>query len=852
MDKKKEKLDKIPKEKVDKTTLPFVKELQKRPIVDEMQESYLDYAMSVIVSRALPDVRDGLKPVHRRILYVMHEAGLGSSAKFRKSAAVVGDVLGKYHPHGDTAVYDSMVRMAQDFSLRYPLVNGQGNWGSLDGDNAAAYRYTEAKMEKIAEEMIADIEKETVDFRPNYDGTREEPVVFPSKIPQLLLNGSVGIAVGMATSIPPHNLGELVDGLIHLVDNPEATIEKLMEFIKGPDFPTGAMLYNIEDIKNAYVNGRGGMVIRAKAVIEELKNGKFQIIITEIPYQVNKAALVEQIAELVRDKKILGISDLRDESNRDGIRVVIELKKDGYPKKILNQLYKHTAMQTSFNMNMIALVDNGLVPRLLDLKQCLEFFLEHRQEVVTNRTKYELKITKARVHILEGLKIALDHIDAVIATIKKSKTRDDAHDALMKKFKLSSLQADAILEMRLQTLAGLEQQKILDELKEKLDYIDYLESLLKDKKKVMKIIKEELAEMKEKFADPRRTEIIPEELGKFSAKDTIPNEPAIVTLTRENYIKRMAPSVFRVQSRGGLGVRLATKEEDEIEKILHVKTHDNLLYFSNFGRVFQLPVHEIPVASRQAKGQAIVNLLQLKAGERVTAILNASEKFIGEALVMATTKGVIKKTLCQAFENVRKSGLIAIKLRQDDALEWVKQASPGNEIVIITRNGKCIRFNEKDVRDMGRASQGVRGIRLKEGDEVVEMDTVKNPEEDELFVIMENGLGKRTTITNYRQQARGGSGVKTANITAKTGKIVGARVFQKDIQGDLILISKHGQIIRLNLKGVPSQGRATQGVYLMRVKGDDRVASISVIRKDLQAIEETQKEETKGEQLQLA
>ncbi|MEK7171715.1 MAG: DNA gyrase subunit A [Patescibacteria group bacterium] len=803
-----------------------------RNISQEMEESYLDYAMSVIVSRALPDVRDGLKPVHRRILFAMHELGLNSGAKFRKSAAVVGDVLGKYHPHGDVAVYDSMVRMAQDFAMRYQLINGQGNFGSIDGDSAAAMRYTEAKMQKIAEEMLSDIEKETVNFRDNYDATRKEPEVLPAKIPQLLLNGVSGIAVGMATSIPPHNLGEVVDAVIHLADNPEATIEDLMEFIKGPDFPTSGIIYDKNAIKAMYINGRGGIVMRAKADIVERKTGRFDIVVTEIPYQVNKSTLVAKMADLVREKKIVGISDIRDQSNREGIEVMIELKKDAYPKKILNQLFKMTDLQTTFNMNMIALVD-GIQPRLLNLKQVLEYFIAHRKITITRRTQYELKVALARAHILEGLKKALDHIDAVIETIKKSPTKEEAHDALMKKFKLSDLQAQAILEMRLQTLAGLEHKKIIDELKEKLGLIDNLEGILKDPKKVLKIMKEELAEIKTKYGDERKTKIVAHGVSDISAKDTIPNEPMVVALTLENYIKRMPPNTFRTQHRGGKGVMgMTTKEEDEIKIICHTKNHEEILFFTNRGRVFKLPVYEIPQASRVSKGQAIVNLLQLQEGEIVSAMLNITEKFTGEFLFMATRKGTVKKTPVADFENVRRSGLIAIKLRPDDSLEWVAETNKGDEVFIATSEGKSIRFNQEEARPMGRASMGVRGIRLKGKDICVDMNVIKNPAEAEALIVMENGLGKCTKISNYRLQGRGGSGTKTAKITPKTGKIIGAKIFTGKDNADLIMISKLGQTIRISLGDIPSQGRATQGVYLMRVDkaGNDKVTSVSLVR----------------------
>lgn len=803
-----------------------------KDIVKEMEECYLDYAMSVIVSRALPDVRDGLKPVHRRILYVMHEAGLRSSAKFKKSATVVGDVLGKYHPHGDTAVYDSMVRMAQDFAMRYPLVNGQGNFGSMDGDSAAAYRYTEAKMQKITDEMLADIEKDTVPFRPNYDGRLKEPTVLPSRIPALLLNGSVGIAVGMATNIPPHNLTEVMEAVKHLIDNPEATIEDLMQHIKGPDFPTGGMIYDPEAIKTAYATGRGSIIMRGRADIEEQKSGRFHIIITEIPYQVNKSSLVESMANLVRDKKIMGISDLRDESSsREGVRLVVELKRDAFPKKVLNQLYKYTALQTSFGFNMIALID-GIQPRLLDLKAILEEFIKHRQVVVTRRTEFELRVAKARAHILEGLKIALDDIDAVIETIKKSATKEIAKENLIKKFKLSEIQAKAILEMRLQTLAGLERKKIEDELKEKLDFIKECEAILGDTKRVMAIIQTEIQEIIEKYGDARRTEVIPHAVGEFNAKALIPNEDMIVALTRGGYIKRLSPSVYRTQGRGGKGViGMTTKDEDEISNIIYVKTHDDIYYFTSRGRVFRLPAYEVPVASRTAKGQAIVNLLQLDQDEVVTSMLDLT-KTNGEYLFMATRNGTVKKTAIKDFDNVRKSGLIAIKLREGDVLDWVRPTSASDQVLIITHNGQAIRFKQEDVRSMGRASTGVRGIRLKGDDQVVGMEVVTNEESSRLLVVMENGLSKTTKVEQYRFQGRGGSGVKTANVTQKTGKVVGARVLDSTMTGDLILISSQGQMIRLPMDQVPTSGRATQGVYVMRMKDSDKVASLSLILDD--------------------
>lgn len=814
-----------------------------RDIVNEMQESYLDYAMSVIVSRALPDVRDGLKPVHRRILFSMHELGLRSGAKFRKSAAVVGDVLAKYHPHGDTAVYDSMVHMAQDFKMRYPLVFGQGNFGSMDGDNAAAMRYTEAKMQKITDEILADIEKETVDFRPNYDGRLKEPTVLPSRIPALLLNGTMGIAVGMATNIPPHNLNEVMGAVIHLIENPDATVEDLMQFVKGPDFPTGGMVYDIETIKTAYATGRGSVVMRGRAEIEEMKNSRFRIVISEIPFQVNKASLVEKIANLVQSKVITGISDLRDESGREGVRVVVELKRDAYPKKVLNQLYKNTNLQTSFGFNMIGLI-NGIQPRLLDLKLILEQFIEHRQVVVRRRTEFELKVAKARAHILEGLKIALDHIDEVIALIKKSETKETARDGLMKKFKLTEIQAKAILEMRLQTLAGLERKKIEDELKEKLDFIKECEGILADPKKVLSIITKETQEIMDKYGDERQTEVVPNAIGQFNVKQLIPDEPMVVILTKGGYIKRLSPSVYHTQGRGGKGViGMTTKEEDEIAQIIHARTHNNLLFFTDKGRVFRLPVYEIPQASRTARGQAIVNLLQLSENEHVTVMFDDSKKEGNEFLTMATTKGTIKKTKVDDFKNVRKTGLIAIKLRPGDLLEWVKPTSEGDQVILVTREGKCIRFKQSDVRSMGRNSMGVRGIRLKGDDKVVQMDVVKDEEISRLLVVMENGLSKSTKVGKYRFQNRGGTGVKTASITSRTGKLIGARILEDGMDGDMIIISRDGQMIRLPLKEIPTSGRATQGVYVMRLKGEDKVASISLIVEEKKEEEKAVKQE---------
>jgi DNA gyrase subunit A len=808
--------------------------IEKRSITDEMEQSYLDYAMSVIISRALPDVRDGLKPVHRRILYAMWKVGLTASAKYRKSATVVGEVLGKYHPHGDASVYDAMVRMAQDFSMRYPLVNGQGNFGSLDGDGAAAMRYTEAKLAKIAEELLFDLEKNTVDFVPNYDGSHKEPKVLPSKLPNFLLNGTVGIAVGMATNVPPHNLGEIIDGVVHVIDHPEADTEDLMQFVKGPDFPTGGIIYNRDDIKQAYGTGRGGIVVRAKTEIVEDKNGAYKIIINEIPYQVNKATLLEKMADLVRDKKLEGLRDLRDESDKDGVRIVIELKKEAYPKKILNKLFSLTQLQETFHVNMLALVD-GLQPRVLNLKMVLEEYIKHRKEIVTRRAEYELEQAKLRAHILEGLKICLAKLEAVIRLIKNSKDKEQAKVNLMKRFKLSEIQANAILEMKLSQLSNLERQKILDELKEKLALVKELKGILASKAKILAIVKKELAEIKQKYADERKTEVVANPIGKFTQEDLVPNEPAIVMLTRDGYIKRLSPETFRTQSRGGKGViGLTTKEEDIVEGFLSTTTHADLLFFTSRGKVFSLKAYDVPAASRTAKGQAVVNFLQLDSTEKVSALLPLTELKDYKFLVMATCHGVIKKVDIKLFEDIRRSGLIAIKLKENDELNWVKPSNGQSEIVLATSEGQAIRFKEKDVRPMGRGAAGVKAIRLKGQDIVAGMDII-DPEEDvsvlQLAVVMENGFGKRTGVKSYKVQHRGGSGVKTAKITPKTGRIIsGFIVNQKLEKEDLIIISRQGQVIRLPIKSVSVLGRATQGVRLMRFsEKDDAVASVTFI-----------------------
>lgn len=803
-------------------------------ISDEMSKSYLDYAMSVIVQRALPDVRDGLKPVHRRILYAMWSLGLRSSGKFRKSATVVGEVLGKYHPHGDSAVYDSMVRMAQEFSMRYPLVRGQGNFGSMDGDNAAAMRYTEAKLAAIAEEMMSDIDKNTVNFIPNFDGSQKEPLVMPAKLPNLLLNGTMGIAVGMSTNIPPHNLRELTDAIIHLTDHPDSSTEDLMQFVKGPDFPTGGIIYNSNDIKQVYATGKGGIVVRGRADITEEKSGYFSIIITEIPYQVNKATLVEKIADLVKAKKLEGIKDLRDESDKDGVRIVIELRKDAYPKKILNSLFKHTQLQETFHVNMLALVD-GLQPKVLTLRMVLEEYIKHREEVIRRRTQFELDKAKERAHILEGLMIALNNIDAVIKTIKASKDREDARVSLMKKFKLTDRQANAILDMKLATLANLERLKIENELKEKKKLIKELEEILKSVIKVKNILKDEIKALTDKFGDERRTKVMAHGVKEFAIEDLVPNEESVVFMTRDGYIKRIPPDTFKVQGRGGKGViGLTTKEEDMVEFMFTTMTHSDVLFFTTKGRTFQLKAYEIPQAARTAKGQAIVNFLQLGNNEQVTSILPLDKLGNNKYLFFATEKGVVKKVEINAFDNVRRSGLIAIKIKEDDKLIWAKPTGGSDHIQLITAKGQAIRFKETNVRDMGRNAAGVTGIRMKGGDAVVGMGVIKADKDFEkhaqVLTIMENGFGKRTPLNLYKVQGRGGSGIRTAKVTPKTGKLTNAYVISTEAMADkdLVIISEKGQVIRLPFKTVNQAGRDTQGVRLMRFKeANDKVACVT-------------------------
>lgn len=803
--------------------------LENRTVEEVMEDSYLRYSMSVIIDRALPDVRDGLKPVHRRILYTMGEQGLRPGSKFAKSARIAGEVMGKYHPHGDSSIYDSMVRLAQDWVMRYPLVQGQGNFGSMDGDPAAASRYTEARLGRPGNELLTDLDKETVDFRDNYDGSEQEPVVLPAKLPNLLLNGQVGIAVGMATSIPTHNLGELVDATVHLIDNPDATVDDLMEFVKGPDFPTGAVVYGGEPMRQAYLTGRGSVTMRAVAAIEETKKGRFQIVVSEIPYAVNKASLIEKIAELVKDKKLTTISDLRDESARGNVRIVIELKKDAYPKKVLNQLYKLTALQSAFHYNMLALVD-GIQPRILGLQEILAEFIKHRRIVVRRRTEYELRKAKERAHILEGYKIALDNIDEVIKTIRASKTQDEAEAALIKKFKLSEIQAKAILSMQLRRLTGLERQAIEDELKELHELIKKLESILADEKEILKIIKRELADMKEKYGDERRSQIINHELGKFSDEELIPEVESVILLTQENYIKRTPISEYRRQNRGGKGKRgMSTKEEDLIQQIVPASTHDYLLFFTNKGRVFRLKAYEVPVASLAAKGVAAVNLLQLQPEEKITSIIGLPKgSGDGGYLFMATTSGVVKKTALKDYTNIRTNGLITIKLDDNDELRWIKQTSGHDDIVISTSAGQAVRFSESDTRPMGRTARGVRGVRLRPGDVVVGMDVLTS-DEQVLLVISEKGFGKRTKASNFPCHKRGGVGIKAAVVTAKTGPIISVQSIEPNIN-EAILISKSGQTIRLGLEDIKLLGRTTQGVTVMRLNGDDAVSSIGLMQ----------------------
>ncbi|MFT5037352.1 MAG: DNA gyrase subunit A [Candidatus Azotimanducaceae bacterium] len=798
-------------------------------ITNEMQTAYLDYAMSVITSRALPDVRDGLKPVHRRILYSMRLNGLTSTAKFKKSATVVGDVLGSFHPHGDVAVYESMVKLAQTFSTRYPLVIGQGNFGSIDGDSAAAYRYTEAKMSKVAEEMLRDLEKDTVNWRPNFDGTKKEPEVLPAGAPNLLLMGTLGIAVGMATNIPPHNLRELAEAVEHLIDNPEASTDDLLKFVKGPDFPMGGIAFNKKDIAHAYANGRGGVVVRGEAEITEDKKGAFSIVITSIPFRVNKADMQEKIANLVRDKKIEGIKEMRDESTSD-IRVVIDLKNGSNPQTVLNKLYKHTQLEEKFHYNMVALV-NG-VPQTLSLKMILQEYVKHRAEVINRRTQYDLNKAKDREHILLGLKKALDHIDKIIKLIRAAKDVPTAHAALMKEFKFSEVQAQAILDMRLQKLAGLERKKIEEELKEVQGIIKELEAILKSKKKMMEIVKSELAAIAEKFGDERRTKIVKGGVVALSAEDLVPDEESVLVLTQGGYVKRTNPGEYKTQKRGGVGVvDLDTKEEDVVTTLLTTSAHSDLLFFTNKGKVYSCKMYEIPEGRRATKGKSIMNFLSMDSEEIVTSVLAVrKEEWEGDwGLMMVTRNGVIKKSDAASFKDVRRSGLIALTLKGDDSLIAARFVGKGDEMSLVTSNGQAIRFKEKDVREMGRTAAGVAGMKMKKDDYLVSADVLKKGAKDrEILIVLENGFGKTTSASEYKIQNRGGSGIKTAKVTSKTGKVIGAAVLAQDdkLEGELVVMSKKGQVIKLPLKDVPKLGRDTQGVKVMKLRAGDSIASI--------------------------
>jgi DNA gyrase subunit A len=791
---------------------------------EEMKSSYIDYAMSVIVARALPDVRDGLKPVHRRVLYGMHELGMFHNKPYKKSARIVGEVLGKYHPHGDTAVYDTMVRMVQDFSLRYPLVDGQGNFGSVDGDSPAAMRYTEARLARISDEMLRDLDKNTVDFIPNFDDSLQEPTVLPSYLPNLLINGSSGIAVGMATNIPPHNLGEVVDGLTNLIKNPNITIEKLMKNIIAPDFPTGGIIYGYAGVKEAFLTGRGRIIVRAKANIETQKGGREHIVITELPYQVNKANLIEKIADLVHSGKVNDISNIRDESDRDGLRVVIELKKDAQPPIVLNQLFVHTQMQTTFGVIMLALV-NG-VPKVLNLKEMLQHFLDHRMEVLIRRTKFDLDAAEKRAHILEGYIIALDNIDAVIQTIKKSKDVETAKQNLMKKFKLSEIQAKAILDMRLQRLTGLERQKIEDEYKETIKLIEMLKGILKSEDQRKLIISEEIQEIKKKYADPRRTEIV-YDYEDFSLEDIIAEEDVVVTISHSGFIKRFPVSGYRKQGRGGKGVTGAgTKEDDFIEHMFIASTHQYILFFTDKGKVYWLKVHEIPEGGRAARGRSILNLLQKDKDEMITAFVAVKEFSDDKFLIMATEQGTVKKTVLSAYGNVRKGGINAINLKKNDRLIEVKMTDGSNDIMIGTRNGFAVRFHEKDVRDMGRTATGVRGVRLGKGDKVVGLLVIKR-QGMSVLVVTEKGFGKRSDINDYRITHRGGKGVITVKTNDKIGKMIA--MMEVNDNDELVIISTKGMVIRQSMKDIRVMGRATQGVRVIRLKDSDTIADIAKV-----------------------
>ena len=798
-----------------------------RDVENEMKSAYMSYAMSVIVSRALPDVRDGLKPVHRRILYTMHEDGLTSDKLYRKSATTVGDVLGRYHPHGDSSVYDAMVRMAQDFSLRYPLIDGHGNFGSIDGDGAAAYRYTEARMSKMSEVMLTDIEKNTVDFMPNFDGRLQEPVVLPAKIPALLVNGSSGIAVGMATNIPPHNLSEVIDGIIKIIDNRETTDEELMTVIKGPDFPTEGIILGREGIKQAYTTGRGKIIVRAEAEIEEMSGNKQRIIVSSLPYQVNKAKLIENIANLAREKRIEGISDLRDESDRnDRVRIVIELKRDANAQIVLNQLYKNTQMQDTFGVIMLALVNNE--PKILTLRQCLDHYIAHREQVITRRTKFELDKALARAHILEGLKIALDNIDEVINIIRSS--YDDAKERLMKRFGLSDIQAQAILDMRLKTLSGLQREKIEEEYNELMKLIAHLREILANEQLVLDIIKEELLEIKQKYGDERKTKIVAAE-GEINVEDLIKEEQTVVALTHFGYIKRMPIDTYRSQKRGGKGITgISTREEDFVKQIFTASTHDTILFFSNKGKLYRLRGYEIPEAGRTAKGTAIVNLLRLDNGEKISAVIPITNFEDGKYLLMATKNGLIKKTALKDFDSTRKTGLLSITLKDDDELIDVRLTDGEDNVVLVTSKGLSITFDEKDVRPVGRSAQGVIGIRLDDKDFVIGMESIIASKDATLLAITEHGFGKRTELSEYRVQNRGGRGVITYKVTPKTGNIVGIRIANGD--EDVMMITDKGTIIRLKVEEISILGRATQGVTLMRTNDGGKVVSIELIQQE--------------------
>ncbi len=800
-----------------------------RNISTEMRESYLDYAMSVITSRALPDVRDGLKPVHRRILYTMHRLGLTPGARFRKSALVVGDVLGKYHPHGDAAVYDAMVKMAQDFAMRYPLILGQGNFGSIDGDSAAAMRYTEAKMSRMSEELLRDLEKETVEWRPNYDGTLKEPEVLPASVPNILLNGTLGIAVGMATSIPPHNLGEVNSALVHLIEHPDATVEDLMEHISGPDFPTGAVVFNKKDLLHAYSTGRGGVVVRGVADITEDKKGNYQIIISSIPYRVNKADLIMRVADLVREKKIDGIRGLRDESTKD-IRIVVELKQGAHPQKVLNYLYKHTALEDTFHFNMVMLVDG--VPQTLSLKGILQEFIKHRREVVKRRTQFDLRKAQEREHILLGLTKALDHIDEVIKTIRASKDVPEAAANLIKKFKFSDLQAAAILEMRLSRLANLERKKVEDELKEVQGMIAEWEALLKSDKKMLGVVKSEIEEISKKYADERATRVVKGAAGVINIEDLVPEEEQVLVLTAGGYVKRTNPEEFRRQKRGGVGVvDLDTKEEDFVTTFLTTSTHSDLLFFTDLGRAFQIKMYELPEGKRSTKGKALVNFLSLSDTEKVSSILpmRKNQKEGEKFLYMVTKQGVAKKVDATAFHDVRRSGLIAIKLQKGDELIAALLVEKGDEVLLASAKGQSIRFKESDIRAMGRGAGGVRGMKLGGGDTIVGADIIKKGAKDvEVLVVSRNGYGKTTPAGEYKTQKRGGSGIKTVKVTPKTGPLIAAKVISKEEgvgEDEIVVVSKKGQVIRTELKEIPSLSRSTQGVRIMKLRDGDAIAS---------------------------